>query len=247
MRQERPRIGICELSREDICKKEFLGHMNKVSPQNKDKILQKVIGHLQPQFVNMYCAVIWAILQRPAQIYQSLYAEIARHIAVHTPIPEKYAFREAWDQCWKSIVDLGGLMNVPDELVDPEQLSDECTFQEWIIWKKTRLNLARGCVHLCFYGVFTKSPNVIIGPIADAIEGAMNGGAPAPAHVLDYWIEVFSCIWETMRENRQPLDPEIMQKMRGWEQHRTKLELMSSRFKIQALIETLDASESNST
>ena len=249
MRQERPRIGIRELSREDMCKKEFLSLTNKVSPQNKDAISRKLLTALAPQYATMYCTVIWAIMQRPVQIYQHIFAEFARILAMNTPAPNKQIFKGAWDACWRTITEgTDAFVNVPDMFkVD---VSDEGVFLEWSIWKKSKINLVRGCVYLCFHGVFTHPSTNIFEPVMCAVEmaliaksaggsgsGAVAVDAQVAPHVLDYWLDVLSMSWESQSDIQQPMPKATLQKLTMWAQHTSTLP-PKCRFKVESLRET---------
>jgi hypothetical protein len=235
MRQERPRIGMRELSREAICKKEFLSLTNKVSPQNKDAIVRKVLAILTPQYATMYCHVIWAIMQRPVQIYQNIYAEFARIVAVNTPMPDKLVFRGAWEACFDQVTAGNeAFVQVPVMFID---VSNEGVFQEWSVWKKCRINLVKGCVFLCHYGVFTKSPSFILDPVLVAVDAALclPQEDAQPPHIIDYWLEILGVSWEAEKDV-QPLHDEIIQKLKHWAKHTEKLPA-KCRFKIESLCE----------
>lgn len=69
---EKPRIGIRELSREAIARKEFLALINKLSPQNVDAMKQQCMQTFRPEFSSMYVDMLWdAMLRSPD--YQHLY------------------------------------------------------------------------------------------------------------------------------------------------------------------------------
>ena len=236
MRAERPRIGVRELSREDMCKKEFLSLTNKVSPQNKDAIVKKMLTGLAPQFSTMYCTVIWTIMQRPVQIYQHIYAEFARIVAMNTPAPNKQIFKGAWEACWRDVTEgTDAFVHVPGSFSD---VADEGVFHEWSIWKKCRINLARGCVYLCIHGVFTQPSHSIFEPVMMAVEMALEGKAPMGApHILDYWLDILSMSWEAQSEVQQALPKATLQKLTLWAQHTGNLP-PKCRFKVESLRET---------
>ena len=249
MRQERPRIGIRELSREDMCKKEFLSLTNKVSPQNKDSIVKKMIAGLAPQYACMYCKVLWSIMQRPVQIYQNIYAEFARIVAVNTPMPNKLTFKGAWESCWREVTEgEKALINVPTMFND---VTDEGVFHEWSVWKKCRINLVKGCIFLCYHGVFTKPPIVILEPIMLAVDKALedlyaqsaasaasatSSSSPIAAHIIDYWLEILSVSWNAENDIQQPMMKIALQKLNHWYNLSTNLP-PKCRFKIESLKE----------
>ena len=253
MRMERPRIGTRELSREDMCKKEFLSLTNKVSPQNKDVIVRKMIACMTPQFATMYCTVIWTIMQRPVQIYQHIFAEFARIMAQKTPAPEKKIFKDAWDDCWLTVTEgTAAFVNVPSIFHDAGSISDEGVFLEWSIWKKSRINLVRGCVYLCFHGVFTHPPACIFDPVICAVEMELlskstqnasdsadvaDAAVPVAAHILDYWLDVLSMSWESQSDIQQPLAKATVEKLTKWAEHTVNLP-PKCRFKVESLRET---------
>ena len=236
MRLERPKIGMRELSREAMCKKEFLSLTNKVSPQNKDAIVQKMLAALTPQYATMYCTVIWTIMQRPVQIYQNIYAEFARIVAINTPMPDKQVFKGAWEECFSKVTQGdNAFVHVPTEFHD---VSDDGTFHEWTIWKKCRINLVKGCVYLCFYGVFTKTPSEILAPVMSAVDEALLTNSPQthPPHILDYWLDILGVSWDAEKEIQQPLSASYMQKLKSWAQYSGTLP-PKCRFKIDSLRE----------
>jgi len=235
MRQERPRIGVRELSREDMCKKEFLSLTNKVSPQNKEIIVKKLLMGLAPQFSTMYCSVLWTIMQRPVQIYQNIYAELARIVAINTPSPNKQIFKGAWEECWRNVtVGNDAFVLVPQAFTD---VTHEDVFLEWSIWKKGRINLARGCVHLCVQGIFTQPYAQIFDPVVVAVEAALSGDTATASHVLDYWLDVLGMSWEAQREARQKLPMATIEKLMVWAQKSDNLPL-KCRFKVENLRNT---------
>lgn len=233
MRQERPRIGMRELSREDMCKKEFLSLTNKVSPQNKDAIVKKLLTGLAPQFSTMYCGVIWTIMQRPVQIYQNIYAELARIVAINTPSPDKQIFKRAWEECWQNVtVGENAFVLIPEAFMD---VTDEAIFHEWSIWKKSRINLARGCVYLCLYGIFTQPSTEIFDPVMAAVENAvLSSETSAATHVLDYWLDVLGMSWEAQSEMQQVIPRTTIQKLNTWAQQSATLQ-PKCRFKVESL------------
>jgi len=198
--------------------------MNKVSPQNKDKLVQKSLAIFVPAYASMYCDVLWALIQRPVQIYQPIYAEMARAIAMSTPMPEKLAFKSAWETCWGGI----SFVDLPADFSD---VSKEDVFHEWSIWKKTRINLAIGCVFLCYRGVFTEPAPLLLAPLVVCVDNALI--EPPAVHVLDYWLDILGAIWGTLKETQQPL-PHI-EKLTDWAHGFT---VPKCRFKVEKFIES---------
>lgn len=234
MRQERPKIGTRELSREAMCKKDFLSLTNKVSAANKDVIIRKMLAALAPAFSTMYCNVLWEIMQRPVQIYQNIYAELARIVAINTPMPDKLTFKRAWEACYQDVTaGENAFVRVPGDFND---VSDEGVFHEWTIWKKSRINLIKGCVFLCFHGVFTKPPYYIIEPVVNAVDTEMDT-QQCPAHILDYWIDIISGSWDAERDIEQPIHPPMIEKLKSWTEKSVRLP-PKCRFKIEGLYTT---------
>lgn len=91
---EKPRIGMRELSREAIARKEFLALINKLSPQNASNIITQCKTSIRPEFLPMYVDMLWnAMMQSPD--FQNLY------IDVFTAIDSLYSvtvdIRRIWD------------------------------------------------------------------------------------------------------------------------------------------------------
>lgn len=77
---EKPKIGMRELSREALAKKEFFAVVNKIAPQNKDAILKKIA--FRDEFLDVYVKLLWdAFLRSPE--YQTLYIDVLDTIAQH--------------------------------------------------------------------------------------------------------------------------------------------------------------------
>ena len=230
---ERPRIGMRELSRADMCKKEFLAFMNKLSPQNKETIVKQVVAKLAPMHVGVYCEVLWALMQRPVQIYQPYYAEMARTIAMSTPMPEKLEFKRAWDKRWESVVQgPTAFAVVPEAFHDASIISDDNGFLEWTIWKRSHVNLIKACMFLCTCGVFTQGIGSILAPVMVIVDENIVGTTTIATHLLDYYIDLMSNAWTALQE--PPKD--IHEKLTAWLPHIPKLS-PATRFKILALSE----------
>lgn len=76
---EKPRIGVRELSKEHIARKDFLALINKLSPQNAEVIQQQLKSVFRMEFTSMYVDMLWdAMLRSPD--YQHLYVDIMRMI-----------------------------------------------------------------------------------------------------------------------------------------------------------------------
>jgi len=232
---ERPRIGMRELSRADMCKKEFLAFMNKLSPQNKETIVKQVVAKLAPMHTGVYCEVLWALMQRPVQIYQPYYAEMARTIAMSTPMPEKLEFKRAWDKRWESVVQgPTAFAVVPEAFHDAAIIGNDNDFLEWTIWKRSHVNLIKACMYLCTCGVFTQGIGSILEPVMVIVDENIVGKETTAmaTHLLDYYIDLLSNAWASLAE--PPKD--IHEKLTAWLPHVPKLS-PATRFKVLALSE----------
>ena len=235
---ERPRIGMRELSRADMCKKEFLAFMNKLSPQNKETIVKQVVAKLAPMHTGVYCEVLWALMQRPVQIYQPYYAEMARTIAMSTPMPEKLEFKRAWDKRWESVVQGDtAFAVVPEAFHDAAIISNDNDFLEWTIWKRSHVNLIKACMYLCTCGVFTQGIGSILDPVMVIVDQHITTETNMATHLLDYYIDLLSNAWASLvppKDNQPPKD--IHEKLTAWLPHVPKLS-PATRFKVLALSE----------
>jgi len=118
---EKPRIGVRELSREAIAQKEFLGALNKLSPQNKANVIRSI--NVRKEFGDMYIRLLWdAFLRAPD--YHNIYLDIIDHIseAIGTDVAiaafnglwTEYVASEAWIP-YKTVVETNGIAEAKAE------------------------------------------------------------------------------------------------------------------------------------
>jgi hypothetical protein len=242
-RTERPRIGLRELSRDDLCRKDFLSLMNKLSPQNYQKIWKAVAGALVPDQAAVYCDVLWTLMHRQSRLYLAMYAEIAWAIARTLVSPHKMAFKAAWDDKWLTWV---GDVAVPPywaigeaqrALLAGATSASEDGFNELLAWKKSRLCVAQACTYLCHKGILTHPPVAFLAPVAEAVTvGVAGATGTASTDFLDYYLDLLTQCLEVLKETKQPLPPELKQKWNEWAAHSADLPALC-RFKILDLIE----------
>ena len=80
----RPRIGVLFTNTEGKARKNFVAFMNKLSPQNKDDILNNFIRSLVPENIDIYMDQIMMLFQvQPT--YHDLYMEVLNHIIAISP------------------------------------------------------------------------------------------------------------------------------------------------------------------
>jgi hypothetical protein len=133
-RNERPRIGVRELSREDISRKDFTANMNKLSRQNYDSILRLIRTTYNSNFLQNYMDIVWSMMLRQVD-FQDLHIQVVQHLMHITPPDKKIRVSDYWNQrCrtyfddkeWTPTDDLFG-QNTSDEYDD---------FCDYIKWKK---------------------------------------------------------------------------------------------------------------
>lgn len=248
-RTERPRIGARELSRGDMCRKDFLGLMNKMSPQNYGKIWKAVATGLVPEHAAVYCDVLWSLMHRQSRLYLAMYAEVAWSIARALVAPHKMEFKAAWDEKWALWVGATGAEGSGPgaywavgahqrALLATVTSSSEDDFNELLAWKKSRLCLAQACAYLCHKGILTHPPIAFLAPVVDAVAAFMEpASTPPPSYdFLDYYLDILIQCIQVLGEIKQPVPPVLLEKLTAWHAQSDALPSLC-RFKILDVIE----------
>jgi len=232
---ERPRIGARDLSREALCRKDFLSLMNKLSPQNAEKIWKTFSAGMLPAQAPLYCEVLWALMQRAAKLYARLYADVALGLARALQAPHKMAFKCAWDARW-AVWTAGAFWAVDAEAAAVAAAAPTAADEdnEWLAWKKGRLRLMQACVFLCANGVFTQPPEALLAPIAEACAACIRTDAFA---FLDYYLDLLTHGLDALHDLQRP-PPEPLRAQWGDWLARAPAMPPLCRFKVMHLAET---------
>lgn len=136
---EKPRIGNRDLSNENLARKDFVSHMNKLSTANKQAIFKHIQQTLRPGFLPQYIQWLWEyMLQSPA--YQDLYLEVIPMVtALEGPQRTQDILRDMWtayctEQKW-----------IPSADVFEEEYDDFCNY---LLWKKKAIASIQAWIRL---------------------------------------------------------------------------------------------------
>lgn len=134
---EKPRIGLRELSREAIARKDFLAMINKLSPQNLDTMKEHCKSVLRPECIPLYVDMLWDAMLRSPE-YQHLYVDIMLTIdKVQSVFADVH-------RIWDSFVEKKAWM------VDTNTATDASydDFCDHVKTKKRAIASVRGWIHL---------------------------------------------------------------------------------------------------
>lgn len=135
---ERPRIGIRELSREDISRKDFTANMNKLSRQNYESILRLIRTTYNSNYLPNYMEILWTMMVRQPD-FQDLYIQVIKHLLSITP-PERSAFAHSYwtERCAAYFREKQWFPSFPDHLFsgNPNTNEEYDEFCDYIKWKK---------------------------------------------------------------------------------------------------------------
>ena len=134
-RAERPRIGVRELSREDISRKDFIANMNKLSRQNYDSILRLIRTTYNSNFLQNYMDILWEMMLRQPD-FQDLHIQVVQHLMNITPPDKKALVSGYWSDRCKAYFERKE-WTPPEECFATHSPSDEYDeFCDYIKWKK---------------------------------------------------------------------------------------------------------------
>lgn len=149
----RPRIGTIFTNMEGKARKNFIAFMNKLSPQNKNEILQNFIHSLVPENIHIYMDQIIKLFQiQPT--YHDLYMEVLHKIMSLSPDRAKEFLEEHFtkfmqDEKYKIPENI--LENLDNLNTSPEQLDQLC---EYVQWKKQTKALLLFYIHTLSLHIF---------------------------------------------------------------------------------------------
>lgn len=138
---EKPRIGNRDLSNENLARKDFVSHMNKLSASNKQSIFKHIQQTLRPGFHVQYIQWLWEyMLMSP--VYQDLYMDVIPIVATSGGVKQTQdILMDMWNAYCKE------KKWVPDaDMFDEQQEYDE--FCSYLIWKKKAIASIQAWIRL---------------------------------------------------------------------------------------------------
>ncbi len=137
---EKPRIGNRDLSKENIARKDFVSHMNKLTASNKQSIFKQIQQSLRIEFLPNYIQWIWEyMLSSPA--YQDLYIEVISIVATSGGVK---SIQDILVSLWDTYCHEKKWIATPD--IFEEQEYDE--FCSYLLWKKKAIASVQAWIRL---------------------------------------------------------------------------------------------------
>ena len=155
-KDERPRIGARELSREEFIKKEFMATMNKLTNSNQQRIIAGLKDRINPDYGAIYIKIVWDLMKsQPSN--QRLYLNVCETLrtifgndqicSLWQKVFEDYVLRKDWTR--------GGR--------PPPSQNDYDAYCDYVKWKKQAINAVTAYNMLINVGFLDKSMSLICG------------------------------------------------------------------------------------
>ena len=139
-RPEKIRIGVRDLSREHLAKKEFMSLLNKLSDQNKKQIYATFKTSIRIDFYKLYINMTWAMILKFPE-FQKLYINLI------TILYENMENKKSFIDEWLFIINDYEVTKkwIPaDNILDDKDYDEFCDFQKW----KKQSSSATNCLKI---------------------------------------------------------------------------------------------------
>ena len=180
-RTDKVKIGVRDLSRDSIARKDFLALMNKLSPHNQNTIMHTLKHVFREDCLDTYVQVLWDQMQRSVAFHEL-------HVLVIHCIQQLVGKTEDWGQKWKHVWHdyVATSQWVPEPHLLVEEDYDE--FCDFVKWKKRMIASLHAFQLLDKHGWITNVTSTLVDAILSVLQEELSK-CPSGNKVVDAYFE----------------------------------------------------------
>lgn len=241
VRSMRPRIGEIFTNTEGKARKNFVAFMNKLSPQNKDSILESFIRSLVPENIGIYIDQIIKLFQEQPS-YHDLYMEVLKSIIAIEPTKSKALIYEHFNNFVDNKNNIipdninGCLESIANGIEQTDELCD------YVRWKKKMKALITLYVHVLANKVCGNKADIdkLFGLLCRTVEENWANVAAVDIY-LDIVLHATTAMYSYYPRGLDTFST-IITRCKGWHD-KTEMLRPSSRFKVLDIIDIISRSK----
>jgi hypothetical protein len=129
--EQRPRIGVRDLSREDIVRKDILCNLNKLSKSNVEAIIRSLRTSFYIDYFHHYVSITWDMMHKQHE-FQPLFVMVLNNVRALLINPSDTAqFDLLLAQKCRGFLDEQGWLPPPSVLCEAPDYDEFCDYMKW--------------------------------------------------------------------------------------------------------------------
>jgi len=185
--EQRPRIGVRELSREDMVCKDILSHLNKLSKTNVESIIRSLRTSFYIDYLQHYISITWDMMYKQPD-FQPLFVMVLNNVRALLVSPTSLSEFDALltNNCC-TFLDDQGWIPPPSILCHTAEYDDFC---DYVKWKKKSQGTLRAVLALMTSHLVEPRFEHVFERISDSLQAS--AGSP------DVDLRVLECILDAL-------------------------------------------------
>lgn len=153
-KSERPKIGVKDLSKEGLIRKDFQSILNKLTATNMDSMVRQTRTLYTSEFMSVYVDILWEYFKRQPE-FQGLYLQILESIYLILVDDDILEMNLLWSKLWNNYIQENKwVLNY--ELVEQSHNYDD--FCDYVKEKKKVISIAQAWSRLIGIGCIRAEP-----------------------------------------------------------------------------------------
>lgn len=185
--EQRPRIGVRELSREDMVCKDILSHLNKLSKTNVESIIRSLRTSFYLDYLQHYISITWDMMYKQPD-FQPLFVMVLNNVRALLVTPVSLAeFDALLTKNCCTYLDEQGWIPPPAILCPTADYDDFC---DYVKWKKKSQGMLKA--------VLTLMTSHLIEPRFEDVFERISDSLQLCADVPDVDLRILECILDAL-------------------------------------------------